>query len=371
MPKTIAFLTAAAATLVACSQSNAATPPSGAPPAAPIYREIRDWIIACDNTRACVAKFIPDEMTSPAEDPIIHVSISRGGGPAGDLTVELTSEQSFEPAAARLDGRPIGAGRPWRRGTGKDRALAASLQGDAALAFVRDIRNGGRLTFSNAAAKSGASLSGLAAVLLAMDDDQGRIGNVGALMRPGPAPASAIPAAPGPPVVYAAPMATPLTDAPRLIAAVRRLQGPALKRHECEPKASLTEDDDAEPLNGTEALVLLACGSGPYQSWSLAFRVPRDAPGQARLLVLPTPPTLDAKPDPSLDGEYTEGTFDPKTATFSEAAKGRGLADCGFSTAWTFDGRDFHLSSFARQERCGGDPGDWPTLYRTRAQPAR
>ena len=51
----------------------------------------------------------------------------------------------------------------------------------------------------------------------------------------------------------------------------------------------------------------------------------------------------------------------------SHFAKGRGLADCGESAAWAFDGQDFRLQRYHRLGWCrGGNPGDWPTLWRTR-----
>jgi hypothetical protein len=86
---------------------------------------------------------------------------------------------------------------------------------------------------------------------------------------------------------------------------------------------------------------------------------------------MPLEPTADPKntTDENL-GEYVSGEWDAKTATFSESSKGRGLADCGTSSGWTFDGAAFQLSSYSAQIRCGGGPpGDWPTLYRTRVVP--
>ena len=342
--------------------------PAAAQPAQPVYREIRDWVLACDNTRACEAKAVPDELAAPAPDGDYEpgaMHIDRQAGAVGRLTVRFSlDDKAFDPAALRVDGKPLPAGARWTRA---DKGATASLEGDAALALIRQIRDGTTLTFSAAKGAPRVSLKGLAAVLLAMDEAQGRLGNTTALVKVGPAAATAVPAALPAPTVVAAPWIKPLADKARLIAVVRKSQGAALKAHECDAEPST---DDAAPLSADEAVVTLKCEIAAYQGSVLAFRTPVAAPGRAKLLILPTPPTVDPKVEPA--GEYGDGDYDPKTATFTESAKGRGLADCGESATWTFDGRDFHLSRFNKQERCGGgEPGDWPTLYRTRVSPAR
>jgi Protein of unknown function (DUF1176) len=353
-------MAALAALALAPAAGRAAEPAYG--PAAPLYREIADWLLACDNTRACVAKAVPDDNAAAAlpDDAMPgYVRFSRAGGPAVAAQVTLAADAPFVPDP-RLDGKPVAA-RGWTRSKEGD---TASLAGEAALAFMRLIRNGSVLQLAAGKAAPQASLHGVTAALLAMDEAQGRIGNASALARPGPAPAGATPAAPLPPLVHAAAAPPALPGAKALIAAVRRTQGPLFKARDCEPEAAA--DDAAAPLTANEAVVLLGCVRGAYQSGLLAFRVPRTAPDKARLLVLPHPPTLPAE-DADAAGEYTEAAYDPATATFSESAKGRGIADCGISDQWVFDGRDFHLSQLAHQDRCGGgEPGDWPTVYRTR-----
>ncbi len=70
---------------------------------------------------------------------------------------------------------------------------------------------------------------------------------------------------------------------------------------------------------------------------------------------------------PESRGEYGSADYDPATATFSTSAKGRGIADCGESASWVFDGKDFHLAEATWQDRCGGgSAGDWPVIWRSR-----
>jgi hypothetical protein len=329
-------------------------------PAAPVYKEIADWIVACDNTRTCVAKAAPADDSATAPETPGYIRLERAGGASGAAEVRLTADNPFTPDLW-LDGKPL-AVKGWTYSKADD---AQELKGEAALAFMRLIRNGSLLQFGPGKTAPAASLKGLTATLLAMDEAQGRIGNVSALGRPGPAPASATPAAPAPPVVKAAPFVGALPGAKALAAAVRRSQAAALKSHDCDAGEQELSVDEARPLTKDEAVVTLGCITGAYQGSSLSFRVARAAPGKAVLLVLPHPPILPADAADTA-GEYTEGGYDPKTATFSESAKGRGIADCGVSESWVFDGQAFHLSALAYQERCGGgEPGDWPTLYRT------
>jgi hypothetical protein len=327
-------------------------------PAAPVYREIGDWLIACDNTRVCVAKAAPVEGSDTAPDTPGFIAFTRAAGPAGAAKVALASETAFEPQGLRLDGKPLAAA-GWTYSKADD---DQELTGAAAIAFIKALRNGAVLQFGPGKDAPSASLKGLSAVLLAMDEAQGRLGNASALARPGPAPASATPAPLAPPIVHAAPPLPRLANADGLIEAVRKTQAKVLKAHECDSTDNRT--DSAATLNAGEAIVVLNCTFAAYQGSVLAFRLPVKAPAQARLLALPTPPTVPAE-EVEAPGEFTEGGYDAKTATFSESAKGRGPADCGTSASWVFDGQAFHLSAFNRQDRCYGEPGDWPTLYRT------
>jgi hypothetical protein len=78
------------------------------------------------------------------------------------------------------------------------------------------------------------------------------------------------------------------------------------------------------------------------------------------------PATVGDQPN---QGFHTEVEWDAEHATVFEAAKGRGLADCGSSTSWVFDGTDFRLAEASRMNRCaGGPPGDWPTVYRSKVE---
>ncbi len=327
--------------------------------AVPEYREIKDWVLTCDNTHACIAKYLAAD-DGPGGGG--YLSLARTPGPDGGLTVTVETvegDTAPDPSDLRLDGRPL-SGLAWKIDA---KAQTATLSGNAALRFVRAIRDGGKLTYSDDKDAPFVSLTGMTAALLAMDENQGRLGGETALIRTGPKPASAVPAARPVPLVHAAPARGPLAGAAAFAAQVRRARADILNKHDCD--AGQASQDEAGPLDAADAVVVLGCQEAAYQGSVLIFIAPRNAPAKARQLILPLEPPLSAR-DTSTDGEYTEGEWDPKTATFTQSAKGRGLADCGESTVWTFDGQAFVLSTYNAQPRCGGPPGDWPTLYRTR-----
>ncbi len=348
-----ATLALAALAAVACP-----SPAAAAQSRAPVYREIKDWVVACDNTARC-------EAAGTGEDyPQLILRLVSEAGPDGAPTLLLEAETAIDPATLRLDGRPFAAaallqpaaaGDDGRQPIGRD---AAQVH-----AFLDAIRNGERLSAGDGDGAPAASLAGLSAALLLIDETQGRLGTVTALLRRGPLPASRVPAAaPAPVLPRAHAGAPPLTDAQRrrLVQTVRATA--ELQREDCSVEAG-SAYDEAEPLNADEALVLVECWRGAYQSTSLAFRLRRDGSGTPQRVRLALPFAVDG--ETRVVEEFTGASYGK--GELSHFAKGRGLADCGESAGWVFDGRDFHLRHYHRLGQCrGGSPGEWPALWRSR-----
>ncbi|RYY10391.1 MAG: DUF1176 domain-containing protein, partial [Alphaproteobacteria bacterium] len=325
--------------------------------------EVGDWLVGCDNTRRCVAKYVlgdHDGDTNPYDEDA-GLTISREAGPSGAISVDATSGRRINPATIHVGAAGSDRSLRWKA---YDAGRGAQIDGAAAVAFVRGMRNAETVSWSGSQLKVVVSLRGLAAVLVAMDEAQGRIGNVSALGRPGPRAASTTPAAVAPPIVRRGPRLQPMPTSSKLVATLRRTQAAALKLHGCDQEAGT--DDSADRLDGHSAIVLLECGRFAYQTSVLAFIVPLDRPEAAKPLILPRPMS-SAAPDPDAIGEYVGGSYDADTRVFSTYAKGRGMADCGESAEWTWDGIAFRLTAYSLQLRCGGRAGDWPTLFRTRA----
>lgn len=329
-------------------------------PARPVYREIRDFVVACDNLRTCRVRWAP-EADGGFE---AYFDVAREGGPRGRLKVSLggASLEGTRPDVRSLtvDGMPFGRNLRWRY---DGEAAAMVVEGADALSYVRTLGDRDVLTFSDGKQQQAVTLTGLKAALLAVDEAQGRLGTAGAFVRKGAAPDATVPAPPAPPVLIARRAAPSLGVPAGFAARVRKAQAAVLTKEDCDTDGR-HPDDAAHPLSRDEVLVFLGCLMGAYQGYSLVVRAPRDAPEKGRVVILPT-----AVGDRPNEGFHTEVDWDAEHATVYEAAKGRGLADCGSSTGWVFDGTGFRLAEANRLNRCsGGPPGDWPTVYRSRVE---
>jgi hypothetical protein len=332
---------------------------TGSAAAAPVqsYDGYKSWLVACDNTLSCVAKgFGEGEIRA-------ELKIERDGGPNGNPIATLASEAVFAARDISLDGKPLGLDMAtWTRSTeDADATILTTDDLPAIQALVARLRSAKMLTLGRAEVP----LDGLSAALLRMDDRQGRIDGTTALIRRGAKPTDSVPAPPVIPAIRERRVTAILSagETDTLIAKVRTEQRAVFAKEECEeePGAMTAE---AFALDARQALAFVPCIMGAYQGSSLAFIVPRDGK-PSRQLTLPAP-YLGATAEDGSVSWFTEAGFDADSGTVSTAAKGRGMADCGMSASWIWDGAAFNLSSMTLQQNCGGlYPGDWPTLFRS------
>ncbi|HZH43352.1 MAG TPA: DUF1176 domain-containing protein [Lysobacter sp.] len=340
-----------------------AAPLAHAAPSLPAYREFDDWLVACDNTGHCEARGLQDRADALAL--VLRRDAAAGAVPV--LELRALADPHLPPAFA-FDGRavPIDA-RDWfvhiEELDGADAYWLRSRGIAAVHKFVDAARRAQRVGIAGEHAHG--SLAGLNAALLFIDEVQGRVGTRGALLARGERDDGAVPPPRPPPVLRASPWSGAQPEARDARRYLQRLPSPA----DC--------DDDATPADGTlvaisasEAIALVPCLRGAYQTTYALYRGPRAAPERARPLTLVLDP-LDGRRQPAL---LANVAYDPATATLRAHAKGRGLFDCGDRAEWVFDGRTFELADYRRQDRCGGTaPGDFPVLWRTRvlAEPPR
>lgn len=329
----------------------------------PLYRQLRDFTVACDNGLRCETIGVSDDGSFG-----LVLRLSRDAGPDGAQQLRLDSQAAATlRASLRLDGKRVPAleALPWR-----DDDDALVLDDPAHIArFLALVGDGTRLTSGDGAEARVLSLAGLHAALLLIDEHQQRLDTPGAWQRRGERDPATVPPAPAlpRPVTAREPPVLADADAKRLVQAVRTAAAERLRAEDCDtPRADfdITGQDGAWPLDARDAIVLVACRAGAYQTWSYPYRIGRDGNG-AMPLELPSPPGLaDVVAGDGFES-ITEATYDPGTGTLSHAARGRGLADCGESADWRFDGTRFVLSGYAALRRCGGAaPGDWPVLWR-------
>jgi len=325
-------------------------------------KDLRDWYAACDNIRTCAALAVTDKSLGS------YLRIDRDGAPnaAPRVTIvvaadkELAFDMAFDDPA--IPGLPKGPFKVANDDTTKIEIAAGNVE--TMLAALRKAQKL-TITYTDAANKkpdertiAEISLSGAAAAMLWIDEQQKRLGTVTALARRGDKPASSVPAPPPLPVVRAPKAgntAIPKTFPDTLMARAKEVCG----EEEDKPKAG-----DINRLSGNLLLFWIGCPdlSGAYNFYSAPLMAAPNTLQSAKLVRFPPPP--DVKPNQE-SAVLTNPHFDEKTMTVSEFSKGRGIGDCGSSTDWTWDGKAFRVTRHAIMPVCGAVMFDeWPPLYR-------
>ncbi|MBR7620476.1 DUF1176 domain-containing protein [Phenylobacterium sp. 20VBR1] len=310
-------------------------------------KSFQDWTVVCDNTRECSAFGFAEEGAD--DRPFLHVQRPAAAGAAPVARLVLASESGAPTRwAVRVDGKPVAG-------------LAPKAEGDADVvltpsqtaALLGAIRNGKRLTL--APGRSDILLTGAAAALRWMDDQQQRAGTLTALVAKGPGPASAVPAPPPVPLVRPGPAVSQSNLPEKLWPGMRAKLG-----EDCDASLS-AEDYDPIIARLSPGVILYGelCYRGAYNE-IYGFLLADEKGGHVRLAQIP-----------NLDGATTHLLmnvgFDPETQTLSNFEKGRGIADCGGAYSWVWDGKAFRISDQLEMPACRGLGADeWPQLFRSR-----
>ncbi|RTQ31788.1 DUF1176 domain-containing protein [Variovorax gossypii] len=290
-----------------------------------------DWELACDNTRTCRAAGYQSEGADITEP--VSMLITRKAGPGTSIEIELqTGGEKATKGPVRFK-----VGKAALSGL-KD--SSTSLDQDQVRAVLPELlKNDDATLMDRGGQKWVLSLSGLNAVLLKMDEVQGRVGTPGALVRRGSKPESTVlPPVPAPVVhVVVPPKARPGDDglAARIF--------PSLKQSDAKDGCNNHDDFNAKSLNVsrlTDRKVLLSfgCGMGAYNYSSLLW-IANDKPPYA-------PVAIEAN-----------GDFDEKDGSVTSSMKGRGIGDCWSSETWSFNGKDFVRTAAAGDGMCRGFAG--------------
>jgi hypothetical protein len=343
--------------------------------ATPSYDSYGSWLIACDNVLTCEAKGFAqdnDDVTSDSApvNGAVDLRFIRAAGPGGLIQARLTAGFPFGLTDLRVDGRPLLLDRSaWTLTTQDGISTLSTKRPEVVAAFVAQLRDGATLQVGDGSVP----LNGLSAALLHMDDRQGRVGGVTALIRTGPKSASAVPPAPLPPSAPPAHRSSVLSgrERDRLMAWTVKAQAQFIKKQACDRLDKETDsllETGVYGLDKNNAVVLLGCSMAAYQGTSLVFVVPRTGNGQPEPASLPSPVLI--KEDTGDEGSVvTSPDFDVATGTLTDFYKGIGLAYCGGSHEWRWDGHRFVLTAMTFQLGCGGSTsGDWPVLYRSKMQ---
>lgn len=323
------------------------------PEPVPLYREIKDWVVACDNLRGCQALSAPESFNYNS----LGLHLQRDAGAQAPLRLYLRDTEQREFSPLLLDGKPLANAAALQQ-VNRDGEALLMAEGASAQALLTELRNGEQLRMDvKGEDEAQVSLSGLSAALLLMDAVQGRVETRSALYRPGTRADSEVPDAPQAPRLRAYPSVTPLgEDESRAIAEAVMAQ---TRSQWIEEDMDSKPEAEAFALSEHEALVIIRTWCAAYNCDFAVFRVNRQPPYAEQDLQL-EPLPLDH------DGLSGWVSYEPKTGELAYLYKGRGIADCGEAGSWRFDGARFQLASFSFMGRCaGGNPGEWPELWRT------
>ncbi|PBI82241.1 DUF1176 domain-containing protein [Rahnella victoriana] len=332
--------------------------------AEPLQAMYNDWQLSCDNLNHCTARNSQDGQE-------LVMKITREAGPEGKASVSIdfqrnSEEQTTEaPVANRLqmNGKTLSFNhREWDVSKKHLSTTNRLVVND----FIAAIREGSSIqlagkTDPSQPVRPAISLKGIKAALLAIDAQQGRVGSKTAWISRGSKPASSVPPIPATPVLprFSEPHA--LSDSE--ISAITQNAATTIENNDCSLDPSEREVH-IFALSNDKVLMTVNCDMGAYNLYALGFLVSRQTPYKMDDLALTMPFKLgedDGAP------ELINADFDPKTGMLSTYDKGRGVGDCGVSSRWVFDGKQFRLAAFASEPACDGysSGGEWPVLWVT------
>jgi len=318
----------------------------------------KDWELSCDNTGTCRAAGYQADGVEPA----VSLLLVRSAGSRQVVTAQIQLGTYGESDSALAEGVKELAIKAGGRTIGKigmtPGAEIATLTGAALAALMPALLQAPGVTFSSGKQEWRLSTAGASAVLLKMDEVQGRIGTIGAVVRKGSKPEDGVVKPVAAPIVIAAPVTAAnskdvLLTAPQRAALLKELRQ-TVDRDECRglysPQAGeKTIELDINRLSATKLIASVVCETYAYNQSSLFWVV------NARAPFAPVNAASDAT-------EYGNGEI-------VSAQKGRGLGDCFSSSTYTWDGAQFVMTKEATSGMCRlvapGGAWDLPTYVAT------
>lgn len=314
--------------------------------------EHNDWELVCDNTRTCRAAGY--QSLEKDENRPVSMLLTRAAGPNTPVTAEvqlggidedspIEKKKARQALYLRINGQVI-------QGRLESRNGIFLLTNQQVLATLAALKRSSRLELIRGRDIWSLSDKGAAAVLLKMDEIQGRLNTPGALMRQGKRQESSVlPAVPAP-MVYAAPLAKPQPEDTMFVQrhskALQQLLGGKKGEEFCELWSEEAAEFNVTRLSADRLLLMSPCWRAAYNQADAAWII-RDRP--------PFQPVL-----------VTEAVNDFAEGTLSYSHKGRGIGDCWSHIEWTWDGTGFVKTSEGTSGMCRwiavGGAWSMPTL---------
>jgi hypothetical protein len=243
-----------------------------------------DWEIVCDNTRTC--RMAGYSSVDANDDERGSVLITRVAGPNAPLKGAVTladydAQENPSVLTLWIDGQSQG------KLNLREKEPVYPLTLAQIRALLVATRNDKEVKFAGGAKSFTLSGAGVSAVLLKMDEFQGRIGTPGALIRKGEEPEeSVLPPLPMPviravKVSNALPRALTVSETAVLKPLLLKSKGTEEGR-ECafdDPESGEVANFDLTPLDTRHVLISALCWRGAY-NWSYAYWVMDGAQGK-------------------------------------------------------------------------------------------
>ena len=322
--------------VLACSGVMAADVPApntstaARPAAKAVVFSHKDWELACDNTRACraVGYHRDDDRDSP-----LALLLERQAGVATATTAKLMlgyySEGETPPFPATLNmlinGRSLGTVSVVRK------SAVAELNATQTKAVLLVLPKVADVQFVSGKNRWKLSGDGASAVLLKMDEAQGRLDTATALVKKGNASDDGVLAPMRVPVVQMGVIDASKPVDKRLATAIKPLLNSG-KDSDCSDLTEAAQALEIRRINATKVLVSARCSSGAYNSGYGYWLVNDKLPYQPQWI--------------------TDNGSDYSNGTISASHKGRGLGDCWSSEEWVWDGIGFIHSSASTTGMC-------------------
>jgi hypothetical protein len=317
--------------------------------AAAEVKTIRDWTAECDEDLTCVA------TASGAGGMVMggtgyQLRFARAPGDASWWSMRFFLKHVTKPKAdgemaVSVDGgAPISFYEEYGYLRDADGITFGIAGGDDLSKLFAAVRKGRKLTLSYETSegrtqKEDFSLSGLAAVLLWIDDQQKRVGRSSEISSPAGVEGDA-----------------------KFTAKKDVLDQIALRvKFDCD---SPPEDSEVGSyhLPGGFALHIAQCFAGPYNFTQLYFLERRD---DLQLIYF-----ADYYDGWTGTNQLFNSEFNPKTGWLGAFYKGRGVGDCGSTGQWVWSGYSFKLVEYSAWPDCdnGKNSDDWNVVYKHQAK---
>lgn len=315
----------AAISLVLCIGGAAAN-------AAPVTFSHKDWDLRCDNTLTCRAA----GYAADGEELGSTVLLTRKAGSGEPVANRVMLAHYDDPEWSKdslpelvIAGRKAGSlsvagNESWQMSEAQLAQFLAALKKDAVISFRG---NGSTYAFSGA---------GSSAVLLKMDDVQGRVNTPGAILRKGKGSEATVKAPIAAPVINRAPVVDkslrPMTAQEDALIRPVLLKVLAADEEQSCSADMLSEPWEIARLNQQFSLVSAPCWLAAYNGGAAYFVINNNM--QSAPVLVSTSAT-----------DYDNGMI-------SSSMKGRGLGDCWSYEASVWDGTDFVESERGDTGRC-------------------